>query len=86
MASSFWGGSPPQSSPPPDIASFQSLLSTYTKKVKFPPQSHFVKKINEIPKVPVKPSTSCLFSLQLDEDGMIGKIMGLWPYPRAMAR
>jgi hypothetical protein len=45
-----------------------------------------VKKIDEIPKVPVHPSTSRPFALWLAENGLIRQFMGLWPSPRAMAQ
>jgi hypothetical protein len=40
--------------------------------------------MEEISKVHVHPLSAHPFSLRLDENGLIGKFKGLWPFPKAM--
>jgi hypothetical protein len=86
MASGLGERDPPQPPPPLDLVVFQALLSSYTKSTKGNPQSRFVKKLDEIPKVSVHSPSSRSFSLRLAENGLIGQFMGLWPSPREMAQ
>jgi hypothetical protein len=74
MASCSSGGSPPYPPPPLDIVAFKYLIASYTKSVNVIPPSQFIKKIDDIPKVPVHSSYSHPFSPQLDENGFIFSI------------
>jgi hypothetical protein len=70
--------------PQPPISSHSRPSSPPIQNLAKGPPSHFVKKLDEIPKVPVHPSSSRLFSLRLVENGLIDQFMGLWPSPREM--
>jgi hypothetical protein len=76
---------PPQPPQSPDLAAFQTLISSYTKSAKGAQTSRFVKRIEEIPKVAVHTTSSRPFALRLAENGLIGQFTGLWPSPKAMA-
>jgi hypothetical protein len=78
-------GDPPQPPSPPDLAVFQTLISSYSKSAKGAPTSRFVKRLEAIPKVSVHSPSSRPFSLRLAENSLIGKFTGLWPSPKAMA-
>jgi hypothetical protein len=45
-------------------------------------QSKFVKKLDEIPKVDILPSTSRKKALDLADKGLIGQFTGIWPSPK----
>jgi hypothetical protein len=57
--------------PSPNIITFQFLLASYSKSIK-PSPLHFVKKLEEIPKVHVHPMSLINFALRLAENGLIG--------------
>jgi hypothetical protein len=79
------GGDAPLTSrpPPPDIKAFHSLILSYKKMTKQAP-SRFVKNIDDIPKVPIHPTSARPFAICMAEKKLIGKFIGIWSSPRAM--
>jgi hypothetical protein len=75
---------PPLSSPPRDIEAFCALTGLALKSIKVPP-SKFVKKIDEIPKVPVHASSSKNVAVCFATNGLIGQFTGIWPSLTAVA-
>jgi hypothetical protein len=49
------------------------------------PQSKFVKKMDDIPKVQVHADSSRPLVLKIVEHGLVGQFMGIWPSPRVVS-
>lgn len=80
-------GSPeaPPSSPPPTSSStdaFNCLLEGLPKK-KHVEAAKFVKKLDDIPEISLRPETSIQVALSLSERALIGQFTGLWPSPKS---
>jgi len=75
LTSSSGGASPAPPRPlhplPPDINTFKTLVAS-TQKVQSNPQSKFVKKMDDIPKVQVHADSSLPLALKIMDHGMVG--------------
>jgi len=73
-------------SPPPndDALAFHEIVAAYVKALKAQP-TKFVKKLDEMPKVSLSPSSSKRKALALADRGLIVQFMGIWPSPNIMA-
>jgi len=65
---------------------FASLISeNATSRIK-PSASKFVKKLADIPEIPLPPSLPRKAAISLAERGLVGQFTGLWPSPRVVQK
>lgn len=67
---------------PPEVLAFQSMIAAAPKRPPSFSQQLFVKKLDSIPFVALPEEETCKAALNLDERGLIGQFMGLWPSPK----
>jgi hypothetical protein len=80
------GGMGEGAQPPPDeeALAFQAMVTTSVKNSKAQP-SCFMKKLEEIPKVKLFPTTSRCKDLALVDRGLISQFTRIWPSPNSVA-
>lgn len=72
--------------PPPDVDAwaFHAMVIAFVKHSKTQP-SHFVKKLDKMPKINLSPSMAWKKALDLVDRSLINQFTGNWPSPKSIA-
>eukprot|EP00253_Pinus_taeda_P007342 PITA_07342 len=74
----------PPGDPPPEVSAFRKLISNGKNRAPSASQQKFIKRMDSIPSVALPEEDTCKAALNLEEKGLIGQFIGLWPSPKSM--